>query len=444
MNFQTGCFARRVLKTTAIPTQNLPKAGERDIEHMMKQKENRLKRLNHRRQIQEELVENETTMRTRRDNLEVTAELEAAATLMQFSVASSSHSQEVLEELNQSSSFNQTISEKCVSATRMCSLHFAAQCFYKSLQHRLLEYSPKCRRRLMPNAIPTKNGFNKSKLSPSPKGCTQIQHIVETASPTNYKIQTMSSHIISPKRCGRNLFGDDVKPLQEVATFDWQAKHSSAAISINKNCEKDDDESLLTPLEEKEICLTESLFSSIIDTKCVLPSNEDSHLVKLQFVDTDTHHFSEVEVEVDVEDNKISTEGLRYVAGYVAHRFRHKYPHLGTPAENVPHSFEADWIQFLSRGNLLQPSSDLLHAAELLETLFLTFHGTQINKQPYIIKYLVQQLKRHLPENMLADEVYHCLVRTRTFIRIRELNKRSFYANLKRQNKRKIKKICGK
>ncbi|KAJ3661630.1 hypothetical protein Zmor_006018 [Zophobas morio] len=94
MNFQTGCFARRVLKTTAIPTQNLPKAGERDIEHMMKQKENRLKRLNRRRQIQEELVENETTMRTRRDNLEVTAELEAAATLMQFSVASSSHSQE--------------------------------------------------------------------------------------------------------------------------------------------------------------------------------------------------------------------------------------------------------------------------------------------------------------------------------------------------------------
>ena len=56
-------------------------------------------------------------MRTRRDNLEVTAELEAAATLMQFSVASSSHSQEVLEELNQSSSFNQTISEKCVSAS---------------------------------------------------------------------------------------------------------------------------------------------------------------------------------------------------------------------------------------------------------------------------------------------------------------------------------------
>ena len=51
MNFQTGCFARRVLKTTAIPTQNLPKAGERDIEHMMKQKENRLKRLNRRRQV---------------------------------------------------------------------------------------------------------------------------------------------------------------------------------------------------------------------------------------------------------------------------------------------------------------------------------------------------------------------------------------------------------
>ncbi|KAJ3654348.1 hypothetical protein Zmor_013541 [Zophobas morio] len=211
---------------------------------------------------------------------------------------------------------------------RMCSLHFAAQCFYKSLQHRLLEYSPKCRRRLMPNAIPTKNGFNKSKLSPSPKGCTQIQHIVETASPTNYKIQTMSSHIISPKRCGRNLFGDDVKPLQEVATFDWQAKHSSAAISINKNCEKDDDESLLTPLEEKEICLTESLFSSIINTKCVLPSNEDSHLAKLQFVDTDTHHFSQVEVEVDVEDNKISTEGLRYVAGSRKSRMNYFITHL--------------------------------------------------------------------------------------------------------------------
>ena len=113
---------------------------------------------------------------------------------------------------------------------------------------------------------------------------------------------------------------DHPNPIDFKYRLRWYilGRHSSAAISINKNCEKDDDESLLTPLEEKEICLTESLFSSIIDTKCVLPSNEDSHLVKLQFVDTDTHHFSEVEVEVDVEDNKISTEGLRYVAGYIA------------------------------------------------------------------------------------------------------------------------------
>ena len=134
---------------------------------------------------------------------------------------------------------------------------------------------------------------------------------------------------------------------------------------------------MLTALEEKEICLTESLCSSIIDTKCILPSNEDTHLVKLQFVDT--HHFSQVEVEVDVQDNKISTEGLRYMAGYVAHPFRDKHPHLGTPEKNVPVAFEADWIQFLSRGNLLQPSSDLLHTAELLETLF--FNQPEVHQQ---------------------------------------------------------------
>lgn len=43
---------------------------------------------------------------------------------------------------------------------------------------------------------------------------------------------------------------------------------------------------------------------------------------------------------------------IKYIAGYVAHRFRDKYSNLDVPTENVVMSNNTlDWLQFISNGN---------------------------------------------------------------------------------------------
>lgn len=135
----------------------------------------------------------------------------------------------------------------------------------------------------------------------------------------------------------------------------------------------------------------------------------------------------------------INTEGLKYLAGYVAHRYRLKYPLLGTTINEdnpVPSTSNMDWIDFLSEGRLVRPSEELLYAAQIVETMFLSFHGSEIQKTPNIIKTLVN-LVEEKAKNLISvpHEVLSCLVRTRTYIRIR-------YS--KRRSAKKMKKVCGK
>ena len=174
---------------------------------------------------------------------------------------------------------------------------------------------------------------------------------------------------------------DHPNPVDFKYRLRWYilGKHSAAAISANKNCEKDEDEALLFSFSDEsgnsDICLTHSLFSNILDTGI-----EDEMLSKES--DVATLHFADefAEIEINLPNTQVSQEGLQYVAGYVAHRFRLKYPHLGTPAENIPGPSSSNWIHFLSQGNLLQPCADLIHAAKILETLFLVYQGDGINQ----------------------------------------------------------------
>jgi len=48
----------------------------------------------------------------------------------------------------------------------------------------------------------------------------------------------------------------------------------------------------------------------------------------------------------------IEDESLKHVAGYVAYRFKHKYPYLGTETCFLPVN-DLDWLQFISHGNCI-------------------------------------------------------------------------------------------
>jgi hypothetical protein len=242
---------------------------------------------------------------------------------------------------------------------------------------------------------------------------------------------------------------ENPNPIDFKHRLKWYilGKHSPSDLGQNKNCEADDVAKLTAPLEEQEVCLTAPLFMSIINTapeKKFYTEEADSTdlFTNLQFVS------DEFDPNIVLPLTIINNEGQKYLAGYAAHRYRSKYPHLGTPTDKnheLPSSSNMDWIQFLSEGRLMQPSSDLLYATQVMETLFHSFHGSEIKKVPNVIKILVGMIEEQIKDSAcVPHEVLSCLVRTRKYIRIRELNKLSFQQTLRGKSAKKMKKILGK
>lgn len=89
----------------------------------------------------------------------------------------------------------------------------------------------------------------------------------------------------------------------------------------------------------------------------------------------------------------IAQEGLKYVAGYVAHRYREKYAFLGNPARILADT-DIDYISILSRGGLLYPSDQLLEVAYVMESEFNAFHGDSLRKEKFIFKTVAENVNK--------------------------------------------------
>ncbi|XP_054259677.1 uncharacterized protein LOC128984385 [Macrosteles quadrilineatus] len=75
-------------------------------------------------------------------------------------------------------------------------------------------------------------------------------------------------------------------------------------------------------LTESERCLTQNLMSNLI--------TEEEFVDDIQPLE---EPFIEQDKEIPEQENTISKEGLRYLAGYIAFVFRHKYPELRENSE---------------------------------------------------------------------------------------------------------------
>lgn len=118
---------------------------------------------------------------------------------------------------------------------------------------------------------------------------------------------------------------------------------------------------------------------------------------------------------------ELEVDCIEYVSGHVANRFATEYPWLGQKEGEG-----SSWIQHVSRGNLITPSPTLFNCALTLEKLFNNFHGKcSLNKQPKVMTRLSNSLMNEIKKEKLdlPFKVVHCLVGTRTFIRLNYLNK---------------------
>ena len=92
----------------------------------------------------------------------------------------------------------------------------------------------------------------------------------------------------------------------------------------------------------------------------------------IEVVDVDEEPF-----ETDENEDLGSAEALKYVAGYICGKFRHKYPDLVSNEDNN----ECAWIDLKDRGALLRPSRELIKSIQTYEQIFLDVHGEDILRE---------------------------------------------------------------
>ncbi|XP_029348427.1 uncharacterized protein LOC115034961 [Acyrthosiphon pisum] len=173
-------------------------------------------------------------------------------------------------------------------------------------------------------------------------------------------------------------------------------------------------------------------------------SNETSTVETIHISEADLNFdlLNQFELDTGEPPFQMVEEGCaEYVSGYVANRFYNKYPSLTAPHNSQPPD---NWTNHLSKGNLKIPSENLFKAVLQLERDFNNFHGDTLSKKPQVFKNLYKIVAPKIQLLNIPDEVILCLIRTRTYIRLNNLNnEQSSTRHSKKQEKIKKRKFTN-
>lgn len=230
-------------------------------------------------------------------------------------------------------------------------------------------------------------------------------------------------------------------------------KHSSDLLSSKSNVKEseemdnsflDFDESLLIniqePFDSRKETFEEPMYCC--NKSCVCENNNCISFEVSSY--TPTYEEEQLLLSLDKLDisDVMEEEALKYVAGYVAFRFKTKYSTLGTETRDMDVSSDIDWLQFISRGKCIYPSEQWLQTARIVNTEFEKFHGTTLRKEKWIFQTLQDLISSKLHTD-IPKEVILCLIRTRTYIRVNKMN-RALVEKVRKRKKKMVKFINKK
>ena len=186
--------------------------------------------------------------------------------------------------------------------------------------------------------------------------------------------------------------------------------------------------SSLEPPEAQDSFLTVTALNVLEDTEdpegegeetddaSELPDNMEEETCEINLSEEEKNQKSEMQETME-------RDGLEYLAGWVAYKHK-KVSWLGQPTRegaNKSYAHLPSWVQQLSFGGLMQPSSEWLSAAEKMEDIFNKFHGEKnICKGPNTVQRCVNKILVEITS--VAKEVVQTFVLQRTRIRIKFLN----------------------
>ncbi|CAG9839516.1 unnamed protein product [Diabrotica balteata] len=208
-----------------------------------------------------------------------------------------------------------------------------------------------------------------------------------------------------------------------VSTVKTLGKNSAAIFTENRNTIETAESCLLNVLEEtkqtEEICFTHQMLSKILPrNQTVEEKNEEEEVISNSTYFVDPVYLQEEAIASDelinLLDNfevkeRVNMEALRYIAGYVAFKFKSKFSNLGIATSNLNISEVPRWLEILSRGSLLNPNEELWEVAKNMENQFHQMHGNFLNKEKKIFQRLAEKTLASLPNTSIPFEVILCM-----------------------------------
>lgn len=183
----------------------------------------------------------------------------------------------------------------------------------------------------------------------------------------------------------------------------------------------------------------EFLLGQVLKKSCVnvgVIKYEEDDTLKEDEEDQEHESAEKTEKEKLKVETNVSSDGLSYIAGWMAKRLRRKYPNLGN------YTYKQDktttWISELSVGGLTEPTREFNTAVSKMETLFNKFTKGSVPRCVGVKAKLSKKVHGHM--STIPFDIVELFVRRRIVMRLKYLNKQTKNDGKQKKSK-KIKKV---
>ncbi|KAJ8913733.1 hypothetical protein NQ315_007450 [Exocentrus adspersus] len=161
-------------------------------------------------------------------------------------------------------------------------------------------------------------------------------------------------------------------------------------------------------------------------TNFILSNDEEEYVVSTVLHRSGLNPVIE-EPSIDEPSEEFIEAGcLEYMSGWIARKFRNKYPDLAVYTSGNQTDFEhsygkPSWVQQLSHGGLTEPSTKFCKNMKLLEWWFKKINKNSLAYKNKVVTKMYDRLRNKVD---MPEEIIKAFVRQRIFIRLREINER--------------------
>ncbi|KAJ6642723.1 Transposable element P transposase [Pseudolycoriella hygida] len=255
---------------------------------------------------------------------------------------------------------------------------------------------------------------------------------------------------------GRHLHSNTIEQDPEEYVSATFMRHLSRDENIDGICERNGDQHEIGNIEllendsdddiREKIAndMTEDFLADYTNDIKVLPNDsnglETCIRLEIEIIDeAQTEFLDDLDPEMAIDETaarkaRSTEDGLEYLAGWIAWKFKKKHPEFSKTRRETLSSHITDhtyakrigiesssWIDRVSYGGLTKPSNEVMQWVRRMENVFIEIHGDEFNNRMNIRKLLISELEAECKE--VPSLVINLYARSRIYMRCKFLNK---------------------